>query len=266
MNLIKSLFCLVLLSIFLPLTAQIEDFYIAPMPDNVGSSYLFYKPDSGFASAMAYNRQINKAAIQPAIVNYGERVSLYTYNDYYIETDRSLSLYFKAKDGKREIFLKYFLSESPCWTEGAVAYIVPDETDKNILNVVVAHTKGESFKKGKETINCGTVVLKINIEETYANATGKQPATFIQKVAEKTSVVDDKKALLVLLPREYLTQLVSVNFWLYDKKGKEVKDFINMRAAENIVYINDLPKGKYTYKIEVYDGTLIKKGEVTLKK
>ena len=68
MNLIKSLFCLVLFGTFLPLTAQTEDFYIAPMPDNAGSSYLFYKPDSGFASVMAYNRQINKAAIQPVIL------------------------------------------------------------------------------------------------------------------------------------------------------------------------------------------------------
>ena len=57
-----------------------------------------------------------------------------------------------------------------------------------------------------------------------------------------------------------------LNFWLYDKRGRQVKEFINMRAAENIVYINDLPKGKYTYKVEVYDGTLIKKGEVILKK
>lgn len=266
MNITKSLFCLVLSVLFLPLAAQTEDYYTAPVPENAEGNYLFNKPDSGFAAALKFNRRINKDAFAPAIVNYGQRVALYTNDKFTIETDRSLSIYFKAKNGKREIFLKYYLTESPCWTEGAVAYFVPDEADKKYLNLIIAHTTGETITQGKQTITCGQKVMQINIEEAYANSTGTQPPTFIEKVAENVSVVDDKKALLILLPREHLSRLVSVNFWLYDKRGRQVKEFLNMRAAENVLYINDLPKGTYKYKVEVHDGTLIKKGEVTLKK
>lgn len=259
MKLIKSLILFAFVASFSLVSAQTEDYYGTAIPNSKKSNYLFYKPDSGFAAIKKYDKQIQAGDIKPVLVNYGERIDLYSGENYTIETDRSNALYFKANNGKREIFLKTYLSDAKCWGNGAVVYITPNSTDKNLLDVFVQSTI-------KANTACDEPILQINIETTLADATGKQPATFIEKVAEQISVVDDKKALLVMLPREHLTKLVSVNFWLYNKSGKEVKEFINMRAAENIVYINDLPKGKYTYKIEVYDGTLIKKGEVILKK
>lgn len=261
MKLIKSLLVFIFLGCFGILSAQSEDYYAVAMPDAKGSNYLFYKPDSGFASIIKYNQQVLKADIKPVIINYGERVVIYSGDDFTIETDRSNALYFKSPKGEREIFLKTYLSDAPCWGNGAAVYIIPNKDDKNLLDVFVENTIGQP-KKG----NCKQPIKQIDIETNYADATGTQPASFIEKVAEQVKLVDDKRALLVMLPREHLSKLVSVDFWLYDMRGRQVKEFLNMRAAENVLYINDLRKGKYKYKVAVYDGTLIKEGTVTLSK
>ncbi len=258
MKLIKSLFAIAFVACFSVLAAQTEDYYLAPMPDAGGSNYLFYKPDSNFKAATTYNNQLSASQFKPVISNYGERVAIYETEDYQIETDRSNAVYFKAKKNSvRVIFLKKYTSDAACWGKGAVVFAKPAEKDKNILEVYVAQTGGKV---------CKEKLVEANIETTYADATGTQPPSFIEKVAEKISLVDEKRALLIKLPREHLKKLVSVNFRLYDKRKKLVKEFINMKAAENVLYINDLRKGKYTYKVEVYDGTLIKEGEIILKK
>lgn len=261
MKLIKSLFIIALVGCVSTLTAQMADYYSVPMPNAKGSNYLFYKPDSGFAAITKFDAQVNVSAISPVIKNYGERAVVYAGEGFTLETDRSNALYFKAKNGVREIFLKEYLSDAKCWEKGAVVYAALNDGDKNIIEVFVKNTIYDP-KEG----DCNSPITQINIETTYADATGKQPASFIEKVAEEVSLVDEKRALLVKLPRKYLTKLVSVNFRMYDMRGKLVKEFINMKAAENIVYINDLRKTKYKYIIEVYDGTLIKEGTITLKK
>lgn len=261
MKLIKSLFIITLVGYFGTLTAQMADYYSVSMPDAKGSNYLFYKPDSGFAAVTKFDGQVNTSAMTAVIKNYGERAVIYTGEGFTLETDRSNALYFKAKNGIREIFLKQYLSDAKCWEKGAVVYATPNGSDKNILEVFVKNTIYD-LKDG----DCNSAITQINLETTYADATGTQPASFIEKVADKISLVDEKKALLIKLPRVHLKKLVSVNFRLYNKRGVVVKEFINMKAAENVLYINDLRKGKYTYKIEVYDGTPIKEGTITLKK
>ncbi len=261
MKLIKNLFIIAMVGCLNTLSAQMAHYYLAPMPNAKGCNYLFYKPDSSFAAILKFDEQVDVAKIKPIINNYGERAILYTGEGFTIETDRSNALYFKAKNGIREIFLKTYLSDAKCWEKGAVVYAKLNSKDKNRVEIFVKNTVYE-LKEG----NCNTAISQINIETTYADATGTQPPSFIEKVATKISLVDDKKALLIRLPREHLKKLVSVNFRLYDKRGKLVKEFINMKAAENVLYINDLRKGKYTYKIEVYDGTPIKKGTIILKK
>lgn len=261
MKLIKSLFIIALVGYFGTLTAQMADYYSVSMPDAKGSNYLFYKPDSGFAAIASFNKQIDLSKISPIIKNYGERAAIYSGKDFTVETDRSNAIYFKAENGVREIFLKQYLSDAKCWGKGAVVYATLNTNDKNILEVFVGNTVYE-LKEG----DCSLPIIQINIETTYADATGTQPASFIEKVAKEISLVDEKRALLIKLPRKHLAKLVSVNFRLYNKRGEVVKEFINMKAAENVLYINDLRKGTYMYKIEVYDGTLIKEGTIKLKK
>lgn len=258
MKFIKSLIVIAFVGYFGTLTAQMADYYSISVPNTKGSNYLFYKPDSGFKAALAYNSQLSALQFKPVIVNYGERVALYSTEDFVIETDRSNAIYFKAKKNAiRDIFLKKYVSDASCWGEGAVAFAQLSEKDKNIVEVYVAQTNGKT---------CKEKLVEVNIETTYADATGTQPPSFIEKVAEKIYLVDEKRALLIMLPREDIKKLVSLNFRMYTLNGKQVKEFINMQAAENVLYINDLRKTKYKYKIEIYDGTLVKEGTITLKK
>jgi hypothetical protein len=259
MKYLKTVIAVAICVAFLPLQAQNADYYSAPMPNNKGCFYLMYKPDSNFTDMIKYDRELNKNSFKPVIENYGERAILFEADSFTIEADRTTALYFKAKNGKREIFLKKYLNEETCWGKGGVVYINLSPKNKNTVGIFLANSNETQNK------NCRGEVITVNVEAEYANATGTQPKSDLDKVAAGISVVQENKVLLIKVPREAITKFVALNFKLYSGK-KEIKDFLNIKATESVLYINDLPKGKYKYIVEVYDGTLITEGTVTITK
>lgn len=250
--------------IFGSVSAQTADYYTTAMPGARGSNYLFYKPDSTFADIIKFDDGIAKSELKPVIENYGERAVLFATDSFSIEMDRTTAIYFKAKNGKRELFLSKYANEIPCWTAGAVLYAKPE--GKNNITVYLVNTQGKEITKNGEKVSCETPLLQTNIEENYANATGTRAKTDLQKAASGVSVVQEKKVLIIKVSRDALKQFTSLNFKLYNSAKKEVKDFLNIKATESILYINDLPKGKYKYIVEVYDGTLVTEGTITISK
>ena len=263
MKVTKALLFLALIVSFSRVSAQKADYYSAAKPGANGAKYLFYKPDSTFAKVTTYDKDLTASALEPAIQEYGTRTILYQTDTFTIETDRTTAVYFKAKNGKRELFLQHYLNENKCWTDGSVAWVEARKGD--LLTLMVDNINGEQIMVKGQQVDCGGEVLGINVEELYAGATGKQIPSKVEKWAQGVSLVQENKALLIRLPRESLAAMVSVNFYLYSGKRK-VKEFLNMKASENVLYIGDLPKGKYKYKVELYDGTLVREGDVTLQK
>lgn len=250
---------------FITSQAQSAKFFTAPVPGAKGANYLFNNPDTSFNKIIAFNSKISSESIQPAIETYGIRQALFETDSFTIEIDRTLALYFKAKKEGKSISQKFVLPGNECWENGGILYFESD--GKNILKMFIASEQGTTVqKKGGGTATCGTEVFQVNIEEQYASATGTHPKSLLEKVADGISVSEGRKVIVINVPRDAYITLVSLNFKLYDTKGKEVKDFLNMQSAENILYINDLPKGRYKYIIETYQGTLVKRGEIQITK
>ena len=247
-------------------SGQVAQYFTVPLNAVKGANYLFFNPDTTYTKLVAFDATISKQNISPVIQNYGERLVLFETDSFTIETDRALSLFFKPKNKGKELYLNYALSQNECWAKGAIVYIAPAKNDKNSISLHVANENGDKLEKPEAVVYCGGESLLINIEEQMANATGAPMRSFIQKMGEQVTVKEGRKVLEINVPGEAFRKLISLNFKLYNAKGVEVKDFLNMRSSESVVYINDLPKGKYKYILETYQGVLVKKGEVQITK
>lgn len=245
---------------------QVALYYTAPVGEFKEANYLIFNPDTSFARLTAFDATISKQNVSKTIQNYGERLVLFETDSFTIETDRALSLFFKPKNKGKEIYLNHVLSQNECWANGAIVYIHPTKSDKNVLGLHMANENGNTLQKPEAVVYCGEALLQINIEEQMANATGAPMRSFIQKMGEQVTVKEGRKVLEINVPAEAFRKLISLNFKLYNAKGIEVKDFLNMRSSESVVYINDLPKGKYKYIVETYQGVLVKKGEIQITK
>lgn len=236
--------------------AQDTSFYRVPMFHHKGAYSVYYKPSVSCEVISSY--KTSGGDCQPVLLNAGERTVLYEADSFTIEMDKVTALYFRSKNSGRAVFLKTYVNDDKEWGEGAQVYAAPASGNKDKIEVFLGVLKGDLMEFRN--------IFTFNAENTYAKASGKIEPEFIKQIEPQISVRQENKVIIINIPREAFPILIAAGIKLYTGK-REVKELLYMKATENVLYINDLPKGKYTYKIFAMENNeLIKQGSISLVK
>src|SRR5690606_10422678 len=103
------------------------------------------------------------------------------------------------------------------------------------------------------------------IDDIIAISKGKFAPSFLEEVNKTLEVKPEGKAILLTLSRSFFPKLVALKFEMKNKNGKIVKSESQLKASENVIFVGDLPKGQYPYKVYLTYGDVLKEGIIEIK-